>query len=87
MKDWVTADEAYARKLNDEFNMLTQMKMDSTETSRRQQLRADNLLHKEQHQSYQTKKLRGRLEDAMDDRKFCRKRELVFADSYGKVLI
>ncbi|XP_046556835.1 uncharacterized protein LOC124266064 isoform X1 [Haliotis rubra] len=84
LKDWVTADEAYVHKVQDELNVLMKQKMDITETGRRQQLRADNLHHKVQHQSYQSKKLRGRLYDAMDERKLCRRREMALMDTYAK---
>ena len=43
LKDWVTADEAYARKLQDEANDILRRKVQITEDTRRSMLRADDM--------------------------------------------
>ena len=46
LKDWVTADEAYARKLQDEANDILRRKVQVTEDTRRSMIRADDMRSK-----------------------------------------
>ena len=43
LKDWVTADEAYSRKLQDEANEIIRRKVQVTEDTRKSMLRAEDM--------------------------------------------
>nr|KAG5698423.1 hypothetical protein BaRGS_006618 [Batillaria attramentaria] len=87
LKDWVTADEAYARKLQDEANEILRRKVQVTEDTRRTMLRAEDMKSKVSRTHHQAKKVRERLVRAMDERKFCRRQEMVLVDNASKLEI
>ncbi|KAK7087491.1 chromosome partition protein Smc-like [Littorina saxatilis] len=85
LKDWVTADEAYARKLQDEANDILRRKVQVTEDTRRSLMRSDDMKGKVNRTHHQTTKLREKLVRSMEQRRFCRRQEMVLVDSGTKL--
>ncbi|KAL8573333.1 hypothetical protein ACOMHN_032795 [Nucella lapillus] len=87
LKNWVTADEAYGRKLQDEANDIMRRKVQVTEDTRRSMFRADDMKNKIHRTHHQSKKLQDKLTRTMDQRKFCRRQELILAENMSKLEI
>ena len=81
IKDWVTADEAYPRKLMDEANAYAKRKQEIGDLSRRQHHRLEDALQKANRKTYQSKKCHDKLYSALFERKMHRRRELILNDS------
>ncbi|XP_041348750.1 uncharacterized protein LOC121368187 [Gigantopelta aegis] len=85
IKDWVTADEAYPRRLMDEVSAYEKRKLEIADLSRRQYHRMEDAMQKANRKTYQSKKLHDRLYSALSERKMHRRRELILKDSLNRL--
>lgn len=85
IKDWVTADEAYPRKLLDEANKYIQQKLEITETIRRRHMNAEERKGKVKRAGFNSKLINGKLQHALTDRRVCRKQEMAYSDTLGYI--
>ncbi|ESP01512.1 hypothetical protein LOTGIDRAFT_172686 [Lottia gigantea] len=76
LKDWITADEAYSRKLQDAANNLIKRKLENTKEARKTQLRAGDAVHQMRQKTYNSKNVRKKLSHVVEEKKYLRKREL-----------
>ncbi|XP_033748365.1 uncharacterized protein LOC117333260 [Pecten maximus] len=83
IKDWVTADEAYPRKLLDEANRYLQQKIDISEIIRRRHMNSEERKGKVKRAGFNSKLINGKLQHALTDRRVCRKQELTYSDTLG----
>ncbi|XP_060074592.1 uncharacterized protein LOC132554268 [Ylistrum balloti] len=83
IKDWVTADEAYPRKLLDEANKYLQQKLEITETIRRRHMNSEERKGKVKRAGFNSKLINGKLQHALTERRVCRKQELAYSDTLG----
>lgn len=81
IKDWVTSDEAYPRKLLDEANRYLQQKLDITETIRRRQMDQEERKGKVKRAGFNSKLINGKLQNVLTERRACRKQELAYFDA------
>ena len=79
-KDWVIADEAYPRKLQQEMNGYQQEKDEIAEVIRRRQNQRDEAKSRLQRAGYDSKKIQEHIQWTISERKQCRKRELAHQD-------
>lgn len=85
MKDWVMWDANYPRKVQDEINSLNKRKVEIVEDIRRHQMRVDDFKHKVTRKNYQVVKLQRQVEDAVDEKRYFRRRELSIKDASDKI--
>ncbi|OWF53114.1 hypothetical protein KP79_PYT00537 [Mizuhopecten yessoensis] len=83
IKDWVTADEAYPRKLLDESNKYLQQKLDITENIRRRHMNSEERKGKVKRSGFNSKLINGKLQHVLTERRVCRKQELAYSDTLG----
>ena len=81
LKDWVTADEAYPRKLLDEENKYQQMKASISETLRKRQNNSNDRQSKVKRAGYNTKIVTEKLQGVLMDRRSIRKQEMTYRDA------
>lgn len=81
MRDWVLADEAYPRKLLQEIKSLEQKKEEISESHRRLVNRKNEDMLRVQRTVYNSKQVNDRLQNAMNERKQCRKKEIELKDN------
>ncbi|XP_025091778.1 uncharacterized protein LOC112562633 isoform X3 [Pomacea canaliculata] len=85
LKDWVSADEAYVRKLQDEAHGLLRRKVAVLEKTRRQSSQADTMKTKVARTNHETVKLKERVDQAEDEFHSTRRHEMELADSAAQV--
>ncbi|XP_012946607.1 uncharacterized protein LOC101858690 [Aplysia californica] len=85
LKDWVTSDEAYVRRLQEEMEELKREKVSLDSLARRHRMQAGGIQSKVIRSQHHSTTLRGRLVAARDERRACRKRELSVMDATVKI--
>lgn len=85
IKDWVTADEAYIRHIQDDMSDLKREKMALDCTTRRHKMAAGGIQSKVTRSQHHTKKLKEKLLRARDERRQCRRRQLTLIEASSKV--
>ncbi|XP_052073053.1 uncharacterized protein LOC127711143 [Mytilus californianus] len=81
MRDWVLADETYPRKIMQEIRKIEKKKEEVSESHRRQFNRKNEDSSRVQRTVYNSKKVKDQLQNAMYERKQCRKREMAVQDN------
>ncbi|RUS71802.1 hypothetical protein EGW08_020438, partial [Elysia chlorotica] len=85
LKDWVTADEAYIRHVQDDMSELKREKMVLDTMTRRHKMAAGGIQSKVTRSQHHTKKLKEKLLRARDERRQCRRRQLTLMEASTKV--
>ncbi|GFR77328.1 hypothetical protein ElyMa_005822400 [Elysia marginata] len=87
VKDWVTADEAYVRHIQDDMSELKREKMVLDSLTRRHKMAAGGIQSKVTRSQHHTKKLKEKLLRARDGRRQCRRRQLTLMETTSKAYL
>ena len=82
MKKWVAADSTYARKLQEEVSVYNKRKMDSRDEIKQLENARDQLGLKLKRRAWFTVKLDRLLQEAREEKRHFRRRELTIRDNY-----
>ncbi|KAK6192060.1 hypothetical protein SNE40_003605 [Patella caerulea] len=85
LKNWITADEAYPRKLHDQANALMVEKLNKIKEVREQQLRAGYAQHQLKHKDYSTTKIVKRLNQTIESKRYFRKKEVALSEKQQRL--
>lgn len=81
MRDWVLADEGYPRKITQEIKKMEKQKDEVSEMHRRQVNRKNEDMSRVQRTVYNARKIGDHLQNAMQERKQYRRREMEIQDN------
>ncbi|KAL3857671.1 hypothetical protein ACJMK2_012313 [Sinanodonta woodiana] len=80
LKSWIIADEGYLKKVRLELEALSRRHQQITEMLRRNHFRIEDTKSRFERSKYSSKRVQQALQGRINDRRFCRRRELSFED-------